>query len=300
MTEILFLGGIFNITDPVFHIQLYFWFYLLMVIVACIVYAGFRYGTWKQYAPLHGLYYAFKAGSNAAFIFGADLVGELVSERSAKCIFDYAKWQYDLSGVAKGLRSRNPITRVKSFIHNRFFYYPTAFLDIPWDKALLWKFGGVNQDVEIAKKLQNYKWEESPSVVVTGVPVDIVLDCDKWTFPNSPQHKAIEEAVSEWNDINPDDQVHSYSLFQKYMMQGKILCPPGVKRTFTVPWVRIQTAFPLNLEENIYGGDRRQTAEDIFTDETHAVNRFILPILIGGIGLAAMILIFRFAARFIH
>jgi hypothetical protein len=231
------------------------------------------------------LYYAFKAGSNAVFVFGSDLVGELVSEHSAKGIFDYSKWDYQLP------RSRIPIM---NYINKKLFYYPSVFLDnIDAAHSFIYKFGGVVKDTEIAKKLQNYEWDESPHVVVTGVPVDIVLDGDHWTIPKSPQRKAIIESAMLWNEMNPTDQIHGLSKYQKYLLQGKIMCPEGVTPTMVIPWVRILTAFPLSIQENVWGGDRRQTAEDLFNDESGNLNKYLLPCLFGGLGIAFMIICVR-------
>ena len=88
----LFMGGILNYGDPVFNQPIYIYFWILLVIASILCWVAWRYGKWNALKPFHGLYYAFKAQSQAAFIFNMGLISELVSEREAKCIFDYSKW----------------------------------------------------------------------------------------------------------------------------------------------------------------------------------------------------------------
>jgi hypothetical protein len=277
MATVLFLGGIFNIVDPILGLQLYIWSWLLLVIVAIFAWLGFYFGGWKPYAPLHGLYYAWKAGSNAAFIFDANLIGEMVSERMAKCIFDYSKEEYVYS----------------NFLERWLGYYPTAYLaNITPLQAIVYKFGGVNKDVEIARHLQGGEWERSPSVVCGGVPVDIVVDTDNWTIRDSPQHKAIETCARMWNEINPNDRIESYSKFQKALTDGNIVCP-SVKSDSLVTWTRIDNGFSLNQEESDYAGKKRQMAEFEYDKDTVAMNRLAVWVLVGCLAFAALVFLVR-------
>ena len=282
--EVLFLGGILNFTDPLFHWQLYIWSWIIASILMVICWMAWRYGPWKAYQALHGLYHAFKANSNAAFTSGLNLYFELISERDAKCIFNYAKWDYEL-----------PPSRIPNKIRRIFFNYATAFIDdLGWAKALVYKFGKRNMDVEIAKKLQNQEWEESPSVTIGGIRTDIILDADAWTIKNSPQHKAIEAYCYDWNETHPEDQIHSYSKLQRLMYEGIINSPLGVKTHVMVPWVRIDSAFPIAIEDNEQAGAYRQVAEDMANSEQNALSKYYLPILGGSFGLAGFILLIRF------
>ena len=277
MTTVLFLGGIFNIVDPVLGLQLYIWSWLLLVVIAILAWIGFYFAGWKPYLPLHGLYYAWKAGSNAAFIFDANLIGEMVSERVAKCIFDYSKEEYVYD----------------NFIERWLGYYPTAYLDnINFLHAIVYKFGGVNKDVEIARRLQGGEWERSPSVVCGGVPVDIVVDTDNWTIRDSPQHKAIERCARQWNDLNPKDRIESYSRFQRYLIEGKISCP-DIKMDTLVTWTRINNGFSLNQEESDYAGKKRQMAEQEYDKDTIAMNRLAMWVFIGCLLFAILVFTVR-------
>lgn len=280
----LFLGGLLNITDPIIGFQLYIWLWVAITIVSAIMTLLWYYGGWKPYTPLHGLYYAYKAGSNAAFIFDANLIGEMVDEKTAKCIFDYSTEEYEYESVLDKWLS----------------YYPTAYLDnIDPLHAILYKYGGINKDVEIARHLQNGEWERSPSVICGGVPVDIIVDSDNWTIRTSPQHKAIESACRMWNELNPTDQIHSYSKFQRYLNENKLTCP-DIKSTMLVSWTRIDTGFPLDLEESDWAGKRRQMAEQDFNSDLVLKNKMAIWILCGGLGIAFLLIMARLLTFFFN
>jgi hypothetical protein len=285
MATALFLGGILNITDPIFGLQLYYYLWVLILVLGVVAWVIWYYGQWKPFAPLHGLYHAYKAGSNVAFIFDQNLIGEMVAEKDAKCIFDYSKYDFDLSAL--------------NYLRSKLFYYPTVFLDdIDFLHGIVYKFGKVNKDVEIARKLQNGEWERSPSAVCGGVPLDIIIDADNWTLRKSPQHKAIERAALLWNESNPDDQIHSYSKFQKKLLAGEIQCP-GVKKDTSVSWTRIDAGFPMDLEESDWAGKRRQMAEQEYNQDHLSKNKMALYILIAGVGLAVMITAIRLITHYV-
>ena len=295
MTSALFLGGIFNIVDPVFGLQIYLWGWLFLFICMVLSWIGWYYKGWKPYEALHGLYYAMKNGSTVAFIFDAHLVGEMVAERDAKCIFRYAEDEYEIDVP------EYPIIRpILVWFYTKAFYYPTKYLDIPLPIAIVYKIGGVNKDVEIARHLENGDWERSASVVCTGVPVDIIVDMDNWTVRGSKQNRAIVETARKWNELNQNDQIHSYRKFQHYILTNMIPCPQELRPMVTIPWQRIDAAFPLDLEENEWAGKKRQMAADMEEEDSGDLNRFIMWILIGGLGMAALILLLRFGSRFIH
>ena len=280
--EVLWLGGLLNFTDPVFHLQAYIWLWLFLLVITGVCYAAWYYGKWMPFKALHGLYYAYKSKTFAAFIFNSELIAELVSEREAKCIFDYSKWEYE------------GLSRFKALLFN----YATVFLpEITWAQAIMYKFGKVNLDVEIAKKMQDYEWERASSVTVGGIHTDMILDADRWTVPESPQHRIVEETADKWNDANKNDEVHSYSKFQRYLLEGKIPCPKGIRPTITVPWIRIDSAFPLELEDNEMAGARRQKAEEDAEVEKNVVAKFYIPLLVGSFLLAGIIFTFRFLSK---
>jgi len=298
----LFLGGIFNIVDPIVGQQLYKWSWVFLIICAGAVWLIYRYGRWEPYRPLWGMYYAYKGKSRAAFIFNRRLHAELVSERDAKCIFDYSKAEYE--GMRRwgdfnrnGTGMRIPIvSSVLDFIQMKLWYYPTAFLEIDPLTALMYKLGGVNMDVEIAKKMQSYEWDDTPAINSGGILIDIILDADNWTVKDSPQHKIIETTTEKWNELNPNDQIHSYTKFYRKIKSGEIKCPDGISIEIVVPWVRMDAGCPVTILGAQQAGAKRQEAKDVEEENTNPLSKYYYPIIIGTFGIAALILILRFAS----
>lgn len=283
MAAPLFMGGLFNFTDPLFGLQLYIWGWIFLIILAVVSWLGWRYGSWEAYKPVWGLFYAFKGESQAAFIFNAGLISELLAEKDAKCIFEYAKIKY--TGVG----------RFKKYIFN----YATVFLpDLPLAKAILYKYGGRNLDVEIAKKMQNHEWEKFSSVTLGGTHTDLILDADRWTVRESPQHKIIEAQCDVHNDGNPSDEIHAYSKYQRYLAEGKIPVPAGITPYITVPWSRIDSSFPVNQESNEVEGAIRQFAKEMEESENNSLSKYYWMILGGGLGFAALLLIVRMVMHY--
>lgn len=293
MVNPLFLGGIMNIVDPVIRVQLYVWMWLGFVILALLIHVGYKYGTWKNYAPLHGLYHAKKAGSNSAFIFDINLHGEMVEEKVAKCIFDYSKEGYEIEVPVIPV-----IGRLVHWFYVKIAYYPTAYLDnIDPLTAIVYKFGGVNQDVQIARSLEGGDWERAPSVTCGGVDVDIIIDSGNWTIRNTPEHRAVEKHARLWNSEHPTDQIHSYMKFQRYLLNNNIIAPE-LKADIVIPWVRTQTGLPLDLEESDWAGKRRQMAEQEYNADLIMKNKFAVWILIGGLGLSFFVIAVRLITHF--
>jgi len=284
MSAPLFLGGVLNIADPIFGQPLYIYLWLILIAFSILSYVGWRFGSWKNYKALHGLYYAYKSSSQAAFIFNKGLISELLSEREAKCIFDYGKWSYELPNT------RIPIIGNK--IRHIFFNYASAFLNIDFAHSLLYKLGGKNMDVEIAKKLQNYEWEAESSVTTGGIHCDLILDSDRWSVKDSPQHAIIESIAEQWNDANPTEQVHAYPKFQRMLLDGTMNCPPGIKKTETIPWSRIDAAFPLGMS-NKAPGPVREMAIEMENEEKVAMSQYYLPLLGAGVGFGLILLVAR-------
>lgn len=300
MAQTLFLNGVFNTADPVFHIPVYIYMLPFLVVLIGVVWLFMYYMKWKPLEPMHGLYYAMKNGSHVAFIFDSFLVGELVSERDAKCIFNYADDEYEIDVPDHKILDHIPwFKRIQVWLRTYFYYYPTNYLDnIKPTDAIIWKVGKVNKDVEIARKLEGGAWDRSASVVCAGVPVDIVVDIDKWTIKNSAQHKAIVRSAKGWNELNPTDQIHSYQKYQDYLLTGKIVPPKEIQLSTVIPWQRIDAAFPLDLDENEWAGKKWQKNKDDEDAETGSLNRLALYVFLGGLALAALVLIARVAIAF--
>lgn len=277
-TAPLFLSGIFNYGDPIFNQPIYLWGFLFATIIIVLCWISWKYVTWARYTPVHGIYYAFKAHSQAAFIYNKGLISELLSERHAKCIFDYSKWSYE--GLSK----------VQAFLFN----YATVFLpELDFAHAIIYKFGGKNMDVQIAKRLQGNIWESESSITTGGIHCDMILDIDDWSVPTSHQHAIIESTAQQWNDANPDRQVHAFPLFQKMLLNGTINCPPGISPTATIPWVRIDAAFPVVVANNEAAGAIRELARELELDEQTEFSKYYFPILGGCFGFAVLLLLIR-------
>jgi len=284
MAAPLFMSGVFNYVDPLFGWQLYIWGWIFIIVLSVVSWLAWRYGKWDKYKPVWGLFYAFKAVSQAAFIFNLGLICELLSERDAKCIFDYGKWKY--TGVS----------RLRSLIFN----YTTVFIpEMPLAKAIIFKYGGRNMDVEIAKRLQNYEWEKYSSVTLGGIHTDMILDGDNWTIRDSPQHKIIESQCETHNDGNPTDQIHSYSKYMRYIIERKLPKPDGIVDFITIPWSRIDAAFPILIGNNTMEGAKRQYARELEELDNNTLGQFYFPILGGGLGMAALLLICRMVIVFL-
>jgi hypothetical protein len=290
MANNLFLGGLFN--NSLFDIPLHVYMnFILFPIIILFTFAAFYFLKWKPYTPLHGLYYAMRNGSTVAFVFDAFLVGDLVAERDAKCIFNYADDEYeiDLPECPKFVPEK-----LWTWFHTYFYYYPTHYLpDISPIDAIIWRIAGVNKDVEIAMKLEGGTWERSATVVCAGVPVDIVVDMDKWTIKGSPQHKAIVRSARDWNEIHPDDQIHSYKKYQQKLLAREITCPKELKSESLVPWHRIDAAFPLDLDENEWAGKKWQKSKDDEDADYLDVKRITIYLLAGGLLLDLVMLVFK-------
>lgn len=297
----LFLNGIFNTADPVLRLPVYAYLMPILIIMIGVVWAAMYYLKWKPLGPMHGLYYAAKNGSTVAFIFDALLVGELVAERDAKCIFNYAEDEYEIDVPDHRFLDYVPgFKRAQIWLRTYFYYYPTNYLDtIPPMKAIVYKVGKVNKDVEIARLLEGGKWDRSASVVCAGVPVDIVVDMDKWTIKTSRQHKAIVRTARAWNFLNETDQIHSYQKYQDYLLNGKMICPPELQISTVIPWQRIDAAFPLELDENEWAGKKWQKSKDDEDAEAGVSNRFAMLIILAGIGCAVLFFLGRFIMAFL-
>ena len=279
MTEIVFLDGALNGTDPIFGFPIYAWILAIWwVIVMPIAWVGLKGFLWTPYEKFHGLYFAHKNDSSADLI--VDWMGnaDMIAENKAKCIFDYSEEDYEITipelplktikiaGIAAAVFGIIAIVfgswlaglflivlgiaafyiePLASFVAEKLFWYPTKYLDdITFKDAILYKLGGINFDCKIAQKLQNGEWEQYPVVVCGGIPVEIIYDTDQWCKKKTPQHLAIKKFCRQWNIDNPNNQIHTYAKLQRLYNEGVIPEIPGVKFSYPVTWTRIDAGFP--------------------------------------------------------
>lgn len=99
---------------------------------------------------------------------------------------------------------------------------------------------------------------EAPAATVGKVRMDFIFDPDKWTYPNSNQHKIIEDIAEDWNARNENDQIRTLVKFSRYLAQGKLDSGYSeqlsrLKRTVFVPWSRIRMMYREREESDIEG-----------------------------------------------
>ena len=271
-----YLGGTFN-TPILFGIQLYLWLAVGIIIMAIISELVWRVSFWNPMTPFHGLWYSFKSKSNAAFVFDLRQYWDLISEGGAKLIFD--KTRYDFGDGFVG-----SIIKFVNFRSSEHISFAELFRSFR-----IWLFR-TDYSVHTAKLLQG-DWDEYPLVTIGQTPSELIFDAYHWTDARSVDREQIAKCVDIYNETNPNDEIHSLSKFYRYatMKQPKIVCP-GVKLTVTVPWVRVDAAFPLKRYKASWAGFLRQMAEDLAGKMQGDINRF--AILIACLGVVICILMF--------
>jgi len=99
---------------------------------------------------------------------------------------------------------------------------------------------------------------KTPTATLGKVHADFVFDPDKWTYPNSYQHKVIEDIAERWNNVNPEDQVRTLIKFSRYASEGRFDEHYAeelkhLKLTYTVPWSRIRMMYKDREESGSFG-----------------------------------------------
>lgn len=224
-----FLGGWFN--TSVFGFPLYMLFFPISGIIFILSYVLWVKMKWGLMTPFHGLWVAMNGNSDVVFKTDLNLNFVLKSEYGARVIFD--RERYISIAIDNSLRSR---------IRKRFR---------PGDPS-----------VSVAKLLQG-GWDSTPIVNIGSVPASILLDANGWTKEDSQERIAIAKECDFWNETNPEDQVHELQKAWKYMKEGKIVTPKGVNLYVTIPWIRVDNAYPKSRNSASWGGFIRQIAENI-------------------------------------
>lgn len=327
----LWMNGAFNAGDPWMNVPLYIWGLVIWwFVILPVVWFGLKLLKWDKYVKFHGLHYAKKNDSSAVLIVDPEGNADMIAENKAKCVFDYSQDDYEVAvpdiplnviriasviviviGFALAYGGNwifgaifvlagvvgYAIDRLLPWAVSTAFWYPTKYFpDIGWQQAFLYKIGSVNYDCKIAQILQGGEWDRYPVVNCAGIPVEIIYDSDGWCKKNSRQNLAIRKFCKQWNIDNPNDQIHTFSKFQRYHDEGKIHDEdvPEVKFQYIVPWVRIDSGFPYYPKSD-YDGKLRQMAQREKKEKEEEGNRYILWIIAAGI----LLLVLEIAARLI-
>jgi len=314
----LFLNGSLNGADPWIGLPTYLWILILWwFILIPVAWYLLKRIRWDPFVRFHGLHFAKKNDSAACLI--TDETGDthIVAEHIAKCIFSYGeddyaieipeyqtrwvriagiaviiigfllivvgRWSAGLPLIIIGILAQFT-ERIIPWVYGKLFWYPTQYLkDIDWKQAALYKFGNVNYDCKIAQLLQGGEWDLYPVVNAAGIAVEWIFDSDHWCERRSRQHKAIVPSARAYNKENPNDQVHTYTKYQRYLTEGKIECPPEVRKDFLVPWVRIDLGFPFNLRNVDWGGKLRQMAKTKEAKRNSTLDTYMMALIVGGV-----------------
>jgi hypothetical protein len=124
---------------------------------------------------------------------------------------------------------------------------------------------------------------KTPTATIGKVHADFIFDPDKWTYPNSYQHKIIEDIAERWNSVNPDDQVRTLVKFSRYAHEGRFDEHYAdelkhLKLTYTVPWSRIRMMYK-DREESGYFGFVMTLANTIREIEQQCYNQYAIYVL---------------------
>lgn len=111
-----------------------------------------------------------------------------------------------------------------------------------------------NETLKEAQEAEEDK-TESPAATIGKVRADFVFDPDKWTFPDSYQHKIVESVAENWNMEHPEDQVRTLMKFSRYLHEGRFNEDDvsGLKHEIVVPWPRIQMMYKDRDESGTFG-----------------------------------------------
>ena len=135
---------------------------------------------------------------------------------------------------------------------------------------------------------------EAPTATIGAVRADFVFDPDKWTYPNSYQHKIIEDIAEKWNLQNPTNQVRTLIKFTRYLQEGRFNADYAnelqhLKTSYLVPWSRIKMMYKDRQESGMFGFimSLAKTLEDI---QNESLNKYAL-ILLGFFGVIDLVII---------
>ena len=115
-----------------------------------------------------------------------------------------------------------------------------------------------NETFKQAQEAEN-DHTKMPAATIGKVHTDFIFDPDKSTYPDSYAHKLIEVIAEKHNLANPTDQVRTLVKFWRYVGEGRfdgdvyIDEMSHLKRTYMVPWARIQMMYKDREESDSFG-----------------------------------------------
>lgn len=201
MAYVIYFGGLFN--KEILGLAVYHYIITAMILLGMLVFAAWYFFFWWRLTPYHGVFWAHIRKAGVSFVFDELMHFDLITDRSAKVIFD--------------------------------------------------------ETFKEAQEAENDK-TEARAASLGKVAGDFIFDPDKWTFPNTPQHKCIENIAERWNFKNQNDQVRTLIKFARYLDEGKFDEDPenkedldGLKRKYFVPWSRIKMMYSMSEEADFFG-----------------------------------------------
>ena len=141
-----------------------------------------------------------------------------------------------------------------------------------------------NETFKEAQEAENDR-TKMPAATIGKVHTDFIFDPDKSTYPDSYSHKLIEVIAEKHNLANPTDQVRTLVKFWRYLSDGRFDGDTyaeemrHLKRTYTVPWSRIQMMYK-DREESDSAGFVLTLASIIHDIEQATYNHYGIYILV--------------------
>jgi hypothetical protein len=140
-----------------------------------------------------------------------------------------------------------------------------------------------NETFKEAQEAEN-DHTKMPAATIGKVHMDFIFDPEKWTYPDSYNHKLIEIMAEKHNLANPTDQVRTLVKFARYLHEGRFDGDvykeelSHLNRTYHVPWARIQMMYK-NREESDSAGFVLTLANLIRDIEQETFNHYGIYIL---------------------
>jgi hypothetical protein len=144
------------------------------------------------------------------------------------------------------------------------------------------------------------KWHlTSPLVVGQLGPVNTAILVDYHDWVDDPiLNESIKVVAEQWNEANPDDQIHDYSKYMKYRTDGKLkeLSPNGIKvpAFFWVDWAAQEQYLPTQRDAASFGGYLRREASKLKIGDNEEKKNYGTWILGGCVIIGILILVFCF------